>query len=171
MRLDNPSAGPASCDRGRVRTSTACTTNDVSTGTQRPRIRHVLETALYCDDLERCAAFYREVLGLAPFHESDRAALLDAGGATVLLLFRRGASAEGAETGAGRIPPHDGSGPTHVALAIDADDYEAWERRLTDHGIGIESRVTWSGGGRSLYFRDPEGHSVELVTPGTWPTY
>ena len=39
------------------------------------------------------------------------------------------------------------------------------------HGIEIESRATWRFGGRSLYFRDPEGHALELVTPGTWETY
>ncbi|HWQ03343.1 MAG TPA: glyoxalase, partial [Candidatus Nitrosotenuis sp.] len=26
-------------------------------------------------------------------------------------------------------------------------------------------------GGRSIYFRDPDGHSLELVTPGVWPNY
>ncbi|MGD2136551.1 MAG: VOC family protein [Gemmatimonadales bacterium] len=143
----------------------------MSADTNPPPIHHVLETAVYCDDLATCAAFYKDVLGLETFHESDRAVLLDAGGATVLLLFKRGASADGADTTSGRIPGHDGSGNTHFALAIAADDYEAWERHLTDSGITIESRVTWSRGGRSLYFRDPEGHSVELVTPGTWPTY
>jgi catechol 2,3-dioxygenase-like lactoylglutathione lyase family enzyme len=31
--------------------------------------------------------------------------------------------------------------------------------------------VQWEGGGTSLYFRDPDGRSVELATPGIWPTY
>ena len=38
-------------------------------------------------------------------------------------------------------------------------------------GIAIESRVTWERGGVSLYFRDPDGRSVELATPGLWPSY
>ena len=37
--------------------------------------------------------------------------------------------------------------------------------------IEIESRVTWPGGGTSLYFRDPEGHLLELLTPGVWQIY
>ena len=40
--------------------------------------------------------------------------------------------------------------------------------RLQDHGIEIEKEVKWPRGGRSLYFRDPAGNSVELVTPGCW---
>jgi hypothetical protein len=35
-----------------------------------------------------------------------------------------------------------------------------------DHGVTLESRVQWEHGGRSLYSRDPGGHSVELATPG-----
>jgi catechol 2,3-dioxygenase-like lactoylglutathione lyase family enzyme len=42
---------------------------------------------------------------------------------------------------------------------------------LAEHGVGIESEVQWDLGGTSLYFRDPDGHSVELATPGVWPIY
>ena len=41
----------------------------------------------------------------------------------------------------------------------------------TGSGIEIESEVTWTRGGRSLYFRDPDGHLVELATPGVWEVY
>ena len=33
--------------------------------------------------------------------------------------------------------------------------------------IPIESEVVWPRG-RSLYFRDPEGNSVELAIPALW---
>jgi catechol 2,3-dioxygenase-like lactoylglutathione lyase family enzyme len=87
------------------------------------------------------------------------------------LLFRRGKTTGGLSTSGGFVPPHDGSGPVHLAFAIDAADLPAWEARLGDVGIAIESRVSWVEGGTSLYFRDPDGHSIELATPGTWPTY
>ena len=58
-----------------------------------PLVQQILETSLYCDDLPRAAAFYRGLLGLAPLFEDDRLIALDAGGGTVLLLFRRGGSA------------------------------------------------------------------------------
>jgi catechol 2,3-dioxygenase-like lactoylglutathione lyase family enzyme len=136
-----------------------------------PRIARVVETALYVDDLDRAVAFYRDALGLRPMDGSQRLTAMDAGGSTLLLLFRRGATNVGHAFPGGRIPPHDGAGPIHVALAIALEDFEAWEARLAEHGVEVESRVNWSRGGRSLYFRDPDGHSVELVTPGTWETY
>jgi catechol 2,3-dioxygenase-like lactoylglutathione lyase family enzyme len=136
-----------------------------------PRVQRVLETALYCDDLDRAAAFYREIIGAPALYHDDRLVALDAGGGTVLLLFRRGASAAGASVGSSMIPPHDGAGPCHVALAISAADLAAWEQRLAAMAVPVESRVDWPGGGHSLYFRDPDGHSVELASPGVWPTY
>jgi catechol 2,3-dioxygenase-like lactoylglutathione lyase family enzyme len=134
-------------------------------------VRRVLETSLYCDDPARAAAFYRGVLGCQTLYEDTRLIALDAGGGSVLLLFRRGASAAGVDTRGGRIPPHDGAGPQHVAFAIGADDLPAWMARLEAHQLAPESRVRWPRGGESLYLRDPEGHSVELATPGVWAVY
>ena len=132
----------------------------------------MLETALYVDDLERARAFYRDVMGLRPLGgDGPRLAAFDAGGTTVLLLFQRGATAQGATFEGGRIPPHDGAGPAHVAFAVDAAELERWAAHLEASGVAIESRVRWSRGGRSLYVRDPDGHSLELVTPGTWASY
>lgn len=102
---------------------------------------------------------------------SDRIAMLEVPGPHVLLLCRRGASTEPIETPGGVIPPHDGRGPRHIAFAIERGSVEAWGEWLTERGVEIESRVEWDRGGESLYFRDPDGHALELVTPGTWENY
>ena len=136
-----------------------------------PSVTRVLETALYVGDIERATAFYRDVLGLGVMSAGPRLVALDAGGATVLLLFARGATAAGLSFPGGWIPPHDGAGPAHFALAIEAAELEDWVRHLSVHDVTVESRVTWSRGGTSLYLRDPDGHSVELATPGVWPVY
>lgn len=136
-----------------------------------PAIRHLLETALYVDDMERAVSFYRDLLGLQLLDRWDRGSVLAAGERQVLLLFRRGATAAGVDTPAGRIPPHDGQGPIHLAFAIDLAELPAWEERLAAGGIEVESRIHWQRGGHSLYFRDPDGHSVELATPGVWAIY
>jgi catechol 2,3-dioxygenase-like lactoylglutathione lyase family enzyme len=136
-----------------------------------PAIRRLLETSLYCEDLERALAFYQGVLGLTPLFSDARLAALDAGGGTVLLLFRRTATAVGVATSGGWIPPHDGTGPVHLALAVDQDELSQLEARLLAHGVGVESRVRWPRGGTSIYCRDPDGHSLELATPGVWATY
>ena len=136
-----------------------------------PTIARVLETALYVDDLGRAVAFYRDILGLGVLDTGARFAAIDAGHATILLLFRRGATTEGTRMPSGWIPPHDAHGPAHVAFAVDADQIAAWEEYLLLNGVMIESRVHWQAGGHSICFRDPDGHSVELATPGTWATY
>jgi catechol 2,3-dioxygenase-like lactoylglutathione lyase family enzyme len=59
----------------------------------------------------------------------------------------------------------------HYALAIAAADLPAWEARLAAKGVPIEGRTDWPRGGRSVYFRDPDGHLGELATPGIWPIY
>ena len=101
----------------------------------------------------------------------DRLVAMNAGKGTVLLLFRRGGTAAGASFPGGWIPPHDGTGPAHFAFAIALEDLDSWRQHLTSEGIDIESEVTWERGGESLYFRDPDGHSVELATPGVWTVY
>jgi catechol 2,3-dioxygenase-like lactoylglutathione lyase family enzyme len=136
-----------------------------------PGIRRVLETALECDDLPRTAAFYRQFLPVAPMVDSERLVALDAGEGTVLLLFQRGESEKPVETPGGLIPGHGGSGQGHLAFAIDAVDVAAWETRLGQLGIPVESRVRWDRGGQSLYFRDPDDRLVELATPGLWRSY
>jgi catechol 2,3-dioxygenase-like lactoylglutathione lyase family enzyme len=136
-----------------------------------PAIGHLLESAIYADDMDAVVSFYEDVLGLRVLDAGARLVSLDAGASTVLLIFKRGATGSGAHTPDGWIPPHDGNGPIHLAFAVSAGDLAGWEQRLDEKRITVESRVRWPGGGRSIYFRDPEGHSVELVTPGTWPTY
>jgi len=138
-----------------------------------PAINGVVETILYSDDLERATWFYRDVLGLTPMKgDGERFQALDSGANRVLLLFKRGGTltAQPVPSG-GVIPPHDGHGPLHLAFAINAADYERWGVRLQERGVTVESETQWERGGRSIYFRDPDHHLVELVTPGIWPNY
>ena len=135
-----------------------------------PRARRLLETCLYVDDLDRAGDFYERTFELELMHADARMRAY-AVGDTVLLLFPRGQSLRAVETPGGTIPPHDGSGPLHVAFAVDADELPRWEQRLKDDGIEIEGRVHWLRGGVSIYFRDPDGHLLEVATPGLWPNY
>jgi catechol 2,3-dioxygenase-like lactoylglutathione lyase family enzyme len=136
-----------------------------------PKLDHVLETSLYADDLERAASFYEDVLELPVLTADQRFRAYDVGGKSVLLVFQRGATLETVHMPGGTIPPHDGHGPLHVAFAIGADALAEWEERLARHRVGIEGRTRWSRGGVSIYFRDPDGHLLELATPGLWAIY
>ncbi len=133
--------------------------------------RRVLETAVYCDNLARTIAFYQDLLAVEPMLMVERVAAFDAGEGTVLLLFQRGASDQPFETPGGVVPGHTSTGPAHIAFAIDRTDVPVWLDRLEALHVPIESRVDWPRGGHSIYFRDPDGRSVELATPGTWPSY
>jgi catechol 2,3-dioxygenase-like lactoylglutathione lyase family enzyme len=135
------------------------------------QLDRVIETCLYVDDLDRAARFYERVLGLALLTSDARFRAYDVGGNSVLLLFRRGATLETVRMPGGTIPPHDGHGPLHMAFAVSADELPQWEARLEAESIDIEGRTDWSRGGKSIYFRDPDGHLLELATPGLWATY
>jgi RimJ/RimL family protein N-acetyltransferase/catechol 2,3-dioxygenase-like lactoylglutathione lyase family enzyme len=137
-----------------------------------PPVRGVLETALYVEDVDRSVAFYRRLLGADPFlHDAARLAAFAVSPGQVLLLFRAGSTGDPVRTPGGVIPPHGGAGILHLAFAIGRDDVDAWRRALGAMEIAIESEVEWPRGGVSLYFRDPDGHCVELATPGLWPNY
>jgi len=136
-----------------------------------PRLTGLLETALYVSDLAISEAFYSRVLGLETFLRDSRMCAMGVPGATVLLLFHRGGSVQPSQTPAGTIPAHDGRGTLHLAFAIPRNALDAWAAHLARERIAIESRITWPAGGTSLYFRDPDQHSVELATPGLWPNY
>jgi len=135
-----------------------------------PQVQAVSETALYVADVARSARFYEDVLGFRRLSGDDRFCGLRVASGQVLIVFRKGGSSNPVTTPGGVIPPHDGEGQLHLAFSIPAADFANWETHLHDKGITIESVVEWQGGLRSLYFRDPDGHLIELATPGLWKT-
>lgn len=136
-----------------------------------PRVEGLLEHALYVEDLARAREFYVQRLGCAILLDTPRLLALSVAGRQVLLLFRRGATTEPLPTAGGVVPPHGAHGVQHVAFAIPAGSADACAASLEALGIAVESRVRWPRGGESVYVRDPDGHSVEFVTPGLWTIY
>jgi catechol 2,3-dioxygenase-like lactoylglutathione lyase family enzyme len=136
-----------------------------------PQLTGVLETSLYVEDMERSIHFYQDVMQFRKLVSDERFCALQAAQQQVLLLFKKGASTEPMVIDGGTIPPHDASGQTHLAFAISAQELEPWERWLGQHHLVIESKVRWERGGQSIYFRDPDGNLLELVTPGCWAIY
>jgi catechol 2,3-dioxygenase-like lactoylglutathione lyase family enzyme len=136
-----------------------------------PNLLGILETSLYVDAFERACPFYEQLLGLNSIYRDQRLCAYDVGGRGVLLLFLRGASLQPTQLPGGIVPPHDGSGPVHMAFSVAADQLVSWEARFAEAGVSIDGRVKWPRGGESIYFRDPDGHVLELATPGLWPGY
>ena len=108
----------------------------------------VLETALYVENLDRSEKFYRELFG-----------------------FVKGGTTNGEEVPGGVIPPHDANGEIHLCFAVEKDDLDEWKRVLASRDVEIISTVYPPRGGTSIYFRDPDGHLIELATPGIWEIY
>lgn len=136
--------------------------------TSAPPLRHVLETCLYVGDMQRARRFYGEALGLVPQFAEERITGYRIGD-TMLLLFLAKGTLDPVRTPGGVIPPHDGAGPAHFAISIPEGSAEAWRAHLEASGVMIESTVGWpADGATSLYFRDPDGHLVELATPQLW---
>ena len=131
-----------------------------------PRVNGILETSLYVESAARSADFYRRVFGFEPLEPGEplsdetRLCPMRAGDRSVLLLFKKGVTAD-----------TDASGAIHIAFGIARSDLRAWEGWLVEQGIAIEQRKTWKYGGEALYFRDPDGHLLEVVTPGVWNFY
>lgn len=124
----------------------------------------ILETAIYAADLEAAETFYGDVLGLSFDSRVVGRHVFFRCGDAMLLVFNPDATA----VKAGDVPAHGARGPGHVAFAIGDGEFATWLERLAAHGVEIEASVDWPGGGRSIYFRDPGGNSIELTTPSIW---
>jgi catechol 2,3-dioxygenase-like lactoylglutathione lyase family enzyme len=136
----------------------------MTAGQETVKVEQILETCLYASDLVAAEAFYRDVLGLEPFARKAGRHLFFRCGRRVLLLFDPEATSR---PGAG-VPAHGAHGPGHVAFAVREAELDGWRDRLRAHGVAIEQEIAWPRGGRSLYFRDPAGNSLELASAGIW---
>ncbi len=136
-----------------------------------PEVAGLLETALWVADVPRACDFYEQVLGLRKIREDERGGAFAVPGGPVLLLSKQGSTREPKVTPGGVVPPCGASGSMHVAFAVPRSEMEAWRSWLESHGVEVESEVHWEHSGRSLYFRDPDGHLLELGTPGLWDSH
>ena len=126
-------------------------------------IDRVLETILYVDDLDAAERFYGDVLGLELDSRKNGLFVFFRCGGGMLLLFEPEAARAGRN-----VPAHGASGPGHACFAVAEADLEDWKMRLAAAGVAVEREMEWPRGGRSFYFRDPAGNSLELATPKIW---
>ncbi len=127
-----------------------------------------LECALYADDLDGCAAFYENVIGLERGPEVPGRHVFFRLGEGMLLLFRPAASEQPPNNPALPVPPHGARGPGHLCFAAAPAALDAWEDRLCAAGVEIEADFRWPNGARSIYCRDPAGNSLEFADPALW---
>ena len=126
---------------------------------KRPTVK---ETCLDVSDLARATDFYRNLFGFDVVESDERFCALSVAGQQLLILFIRGELPEPISIPGDKIPPHGTSGTPHVSFAIAQDEIPQWEAALRQRSTAIESKVKWP-------FQDPDGHLLELLTPGVWP--
>ncbi len=127
------------------------------------QFRGIKETCLYVQDLVRTRYFYHDRLGLEVIGEVPGRHIFFRVGASVLLCFVAAASQQSK-----LLPPHFGQGILHLAFETAPQDYAARKAEIAALGIPIELEYDWGRGFLSFYFRDPDGHLLEVVMTGMW---
>ena len=115
------------------------------------QLNHV---ALHVADIERSVEFYRDVLRLEPI---PRPAFTFPGA-----WFRLGVDQELHLIGERTREVNSQTRGNHFALLV--DDFDAWERYLTENHVHFAPRRTRPDGALQLYVIDPDGHYIELCT-------
>jgi catechol 2,3-dioxygenase len=129
-------------------------------------IKNIGHVVLKVRDLERAAAFYRDVLGLKEVARFKGRMVFFSAGANHhdLAVLAVGPDAPPA--------PPDGVGLYHVALKIGdrLEDLRAAKAHLETHGIAVR-RTADHRVSQSLYIDDPDGNGIELFVdadPAIW---
>ncbi len=123
----------------------------------------VFESVLYADDLPAAEQFYRDVLGLEVITSSALVVSFRCAG-SVLLIFNPALTSPPVRD----VPSHGRSGAGHLAFRASESELDEWKRRLISASVAIEAEIDWEQGGRSLYFRDPAGNSIEFAPLMLW---
>lgn len=113
--------------------------------------------------------FYVNRLGLDLVLEEEKRHVFLKAGKSMLLIFNPENTSLAANS---TFPTHGAYTPPssiHFALEIEQVGYEAAKTILIQKKIAIEKEMSWGSGGKSIYFRDPAGNLVEIVTKGQWP--
>lgn len=132
-----------------------------------PPVNRILETVIYCPDLDAAESFYGGILGLRLGSRSGNRGLFYVVDDSVLLIFNPDETVKG-----GVVPPHGTRGAGHFALQIEPEQYDTWLEHLRSAGVEIEQEHFWPDwNARSIYFRDPAGNAAELITRGAWGNY
>jgi catechol 2,3-dioxygenase-like lactoylglutathione lyase family enzyme len=118
-------------------------------------VKSLNHVALHVADVDRSVLFYRDVLRLQPIL---RPAFTFPGA-----WFQLGVDQELHLIGERKQEVVSHNRGNHFALLV--DDFDAWERRLTDLGVHFVPRRTRPDGALQLFIIDPDGHYVELCTP------
>jgi len=128
----------------------------------------ILETALYVNDLDAAEVFYRDVLGLELVARTGMRQVFFRCGGGMLLIFDPNETEKPPGELSRPVPPHGVRGEGHMCFRADSAEIDRWVVHLKEADVEIEADFHWPNGGRSIYFRDPAGNSLEFAEPIIW---
>jgi catechol 2,3-dioxygenase-like lactoylglutathione lyase family enzyme len=141
----------------------------------KPTVDGIVEAALYVKEVGPAMDFYQNLFGFEAELRNELIGVLHVPGRQALILFPHAIAqlppAVPPIAVEGPIPSHGGSGRMHVAFSITPDQLEPWKKHLAHRGVKVEGITRWKRGGTSVYFRDPDQHLIELISPGLWSFY
>ena len=123
-----------------------------------PRLAGLDHVALAVRDVRASARWYCDVLGLERYHEEewgDHPAMVGVGGTMIALFPVQGPAPL-------PRPGKDVLAARHVAFRTDAAGFAEARLELSERGIAVEFQD--HGLAHSIYFRDPDGHELEITT-------
>jgi len=124
----------------------------------------ILETSLYSNNLDQAERFYLDVIGLKLLKKKEGRHLFFKCADSVLIVF----NPEESEKEGGKAATHGSTGEGHMAFGVKDGEIENWRVRLGEHSVEIEKETVWEDGSRSLYFRDPDNNSIEIISEYHW---
>jgi len=104
---------------------------------------------LHVNDVQRSKKFYTEILGMTAYREDSWQVFLHAGQQGVALFKKQGDA-----------PLTTGNDLNHLALNVANGTYETLKAELEKQGVAVSGRP---GQDRCIYFRDPDGHRLQLM--------
>ena len=109
-------------------------------------------------DIERSAKWYTEVLGFERLYEGawNGVPTFVGKGNTALALFPASSNEKSAASS------HRGLRMLHLAFRANRENFLAAQRELENRGIKFEFQDHEIS--HSIYFRDPDGHALEITT-------
>jgi catechol-2,3-dioxygenase len=128
----------------------------------KPILNKIKETCINITNIERTVNFYHQILGLEVITKNETLVFFRVG-SDLLLCFDTDKTKNQTSP-----PPHAARGIQHFAFECSTDDYEKWKDVIKENNIEMEAEITWESGKRSFYFRDPDGHCVEIIEPMMW---
>lgn len=119
-------------------------------------IRGVAHVCFFVSDLERSAAFYRDVIGLKPGFKFAspparfKGEYFHAGGRTFVEIFQA------------TQPPVPAERQSYHHFCLEVRDIEAYSARLREHGVEVSQARKGNDGTLQAWLKDPDGNAIEL---------